>query len=275
MSNRRCILRSPRHLWRRFRFSSPSIAFTFGIVAFQIRRSQAAFHGSSSSGSHGTLTLTIKASPSTNIDRSHNIAVSLPSTIFANVGPIICRIAMFARWAFLAGVSWVNHLHLDAESRSFVGDELCELIERPAIGGAVVFLGRSPTTCTCRALTYSLKGFDSDRCHTRSLGRVHNLAGYLVVDILHPAAFLVLGPLDRFLFLEALQLLSASIECAALVPHLSPVAIEPCRFPSDIGNRWDFDACVYSHDDLALCRLCIWKRCGCIGYPLLILPLDP
>ena len=59
---------------------------------------------------------------------------------------------------------------------------------------------------------------------------VHDLAGYLVIDILHPAAFLVLGPLDGFLFLEVLQFLSASIELSTFVPHLSPIAVEPCRF---------------------------------------------
>src|SRR5258708_7791713 len=101
-------------------------------------------------------------------------------------------------------MSWVNHLYLDAKPRSFVGDECGELIERPAILGAVVFLGRSPTTCACRAESDTFKGFYSDRCDTLCVGMVHDLAGYLVVDILHPAAFLVIGPLDGFLFLEVL-----------------------------------------------------------------------
>src|SRR5437588_1572510 len=122
-------------------------------------------------------------------------------------------------------MSWVNHLYLDPKSCSLVGDECGELVERPAIGGAVVFLGRSPTTCTCRALSDTFKGFYSDRGYTPLVGMVHNLAGYPVIDILHPAAFLILGPLDGFLFLEFLKLFAASIELSALVPHLSPVAI--------------------------------------------------
>src|SRR5579872_5582155 len=101
-------------------------------------------------------------------------------------------------------MSWVNHLYLDPETCRLIGDECGELIERPAVGGAVVFLGSSPTTCTCRALSDTFKGFYSDRCHTLRVCMVHNLAGYLVVNILHPAAFLVLCPLDGFLFLEAL-----------------------------------------------------------------------
>ncbi len=171
-------------------------------------------------------------------------------------------------------MSWVNHFHLDAKPCSFVGDECGELIERPAILGAVVFLGAGPTTCTCRALSDTFKGFYSDRCNTLRMGMVHHLAGYLMIDILHPAAFLVLGSLDGSLLVEALQLLAASIERAALVSHLSPIAIEPRGFACNVGDGWDLDARVHSHDDLTLLRLYVWQRRCCIGYPLLILPFD-
>src|SRR5882762_5334503 len=117
-------------------------------------------------------------------------------------------------------MSWVNHLHLDAETCCFVDDELGELIERPAVGGAVVFLGRSPTTCACRALSDTFKRFDFDGCYTLCVCMVHNLAGYLVVDILHPSALLVLGPLDGSLLFEVLELFAASVERAALVSHM-------------------------------------------------------
>ena len=122
--------------------------------------------------------------------------MTFPSAIAAFVGSIICLMAMFACWAFLTGMSWVNHLYLDPKSCSLVGDECGELIERPAVLGAVVFLGRSPTTCACRALSDTFKGFYSDRGYTPLVGMVHNLTGYLVIVILHPAAFLVLGPFD-------------------------------------------------------------------------------
>jgi hypothetical protein len=209
-----------------------------------------AFHGSSSSGSHGTLTVTIKASPSTNVHCSHDVSMAFPSTRAAFIGSIISGIAMFASWAFLAGMSWINQLDLHPESGSLVDDELCELVERPAILGAVVFAGSSPTTCACRALSDSLKGFDSDRCYPKALGIVHDLARDLMVDILHPAAFLVLGPLDGFLLVEALQLLATSIELPTLIAHLSAIAVEPSRLTSDVGDRWDLDACIDSHDDL-------------------------
>src|SRR5438093_850029 len=120
-------------------------------------------------------------------------------------------------------MSWVNHLDLDPQSCSFVGDECGELIERPTVLGAVVFLGSSPTTCTCRALSDTFKGFYFDCCYTLRVSVLHNLARYLVIDILHPAAFLILGPLDGFLLVEALQLLATSIELAALISHLSPI----------------------------------------------------
>jgi hypothetical protein len=181
---------------------------------------------------------------------------------------------MLARWAFLAGMSWVNHLDLDPESGSFVDDELCELVERPAILGAVVFAGRSPTTCACRALSDALKGFNSDRCYTLFVGVVHNLAGHLVVNILHPAAFLVLRPLDGLLLFEALELLSSGVELPALISHLPPIAIEASRLTSNVGNRWDLDACIYSHDNFTLLRLNIWDGGGGISYPFLALPLD-
>lgn len=157
---------------------------------------------------------------------------------------------MLAGWAFLAGMSRIDHLDLDPESGSLAADELCELVERPAIDGAVVFAGRSPTTCACRALSDALKGFDSDRAHPLCMGIVHDLARDLVVDILHPAAFLVLGPLDGFLLVKALELLAASIELATLVPHLSAIAVEASGLTSNVGDGWDFDACVHSHDDL-------------------------
>jgi hypothetical protein len=96
-----------------FRFSSLSVAFAFEINAFQIRRSQAAFHGSSSSGSRGTLTITIKASPTTDVDCSHNVSVAFPPTLTALIDAVICFVAVLARWAFLRGMSWVNHLNLD------------------------------------------------------------------------------------------------------------------------------------------------------------------
>src|SRR5207248_3045374 len=127
--------------------------------------------------------------------------------------------------------------------------EAGELIERPTIDGAVVFLGRSPTTCACRALPDSFKGFDFDCCYTLRVGVVHYLARYLVVDILHPAAFLVLGPRERLLFFEVLQLLATSIELPPLVSHLSSIAVEPSGLACNKGDRWDFDACVHSHDD--------------------------
>src|SRR5260370_23789775 len=82
-------LRSPPHKCRGFRFSSPSIAFTFGIIAFQIRRSQAAFHGSSGSGSHGTLTVTIKASPPANVYRAHHVSMTFPSTRLAFIDSVV------------------------------------------------------------------------------------------------------------------------------------------------------------------------------------------
>jgi hypothetical protein len=233
-----------------------------------------AFHGSSSSGSHGTLTVTIKASPSTNVHCSHDVSMAFPSTLAAFIGSIISGIAMFASGAFLAGMSWINQLDLHPESGSLVDDELCELVERPAILGAVVFSGSSPTTCACRALSDSLKGFDSDRCYPKALGIVHDLARDLMVDILHPAAFLVLGPLDRFLLVEALQLLPAGVELPALVPHLSTIAVEPSARSLDIGDGWDFDACVHSHDHLTLGLIHIWQGGSCIGDPFLAFSLD-
>src|SRR5579884_2512268 len=161
-----------------------------------MRPSQVAFHGSSGSGSRGTLTVTIKASPAANIDRAHHVPVAFPAALLAHIDAVVCCVALLAGRAVLRGVGRIDQLHLDACAFCLVADELCELVERPAILGAVVFAGSSPTTCACRALSDSLKGFDSDRCYPEALGIVHDLARDLMVDILHPAAFLVLGPLD-------------------------------------------------------------------------------
>ncbi len=184
--------------------------------------------------------------------------MTFPSTLAAFIGSVICFVAVFACWAFLAGISWVDHLDLDAKPCRFVGDELRELIERPTVEGAVVFTGFCPTTCACRALSDAVKGFYSDCPYTLSVGIVDDLARDLVVGILHPAAFLVLGPLDGFLLFEVLQLLPASIELAALVSHLSTIAVEPSRLTSDIGHCWNLDACVHSHDDLTLLLFYVW-----------------
>jgi len=56
---------------------------------------------------------------------------------------------------------------------------------------------------------------------------------------------------------------------------MATIAIEPSGLTSNVGDCWDLDASVYTYDYLAICRLFIWERCGCIGYPLLIFPLDP
>ena len=76
----------------------------------------------------------------------------------ADIHAVVCLIAMLARWAFLTGMSWVNHLYLDAESRSFVGDECGELIERPAVLGHGCFSGHKPHDLYVSCLDVFLQG---------------------------------------------------------------------------------------------------------------------
>src|SRR6266478_1214937 len=121
-------------------------------------------------GSHGTLPVTSKASPTANVYCANHIAVSSPSTILTDIGSIVCSIATLTCWAFLRGMSWINHLYLNAKTCSLIGDELRELRERPAILVAVVFAGRGPTTCTCRALSNSREPLYFDRSYPRLMG---------------------------------------------------------------------------------------------------------
>jgi len=53
--------------------------------------------------------------------------MAFPPTVFADIGSVVCLVAVFARWAFLGGIGRINHLHLDPESCSLVDDERGEL----------------------------------------------------------------------------------------------------------------------------------------------------
>src|SRR5712692_113090 len=85
-----------------------------------------------------------------------------PSALSTDIGTVLRFVACTTRRAFLRSVGRVYLLYLDAESLCFVGDEGRQLVEAPTILHAVVFAGRCPTTCTCRALAHPCKGLDFD-----------------------------------------------------------------------------------------------------------------
>ncbi len=131
-----------------------------------------------------------------------------PSTVAADIGSILCLVALSASRAFLTRVRRINLFYADTYTCCFVGDEHGELIEGPRILHTVVFAGRCPTTFACRALAYSGEGFYFDHAAASSLGMIDDSPGKLVIYVFHPAAFLSLALAngsDLFGFLERLS----------------------------------------------------------------------
>src|SRR3989442_4698634 len=124
----------------------------------------------------GTCPLIRQASPAADIDRSHTIAVSSPSTLSTHIGAVVCLVSRPARKACLGGIGRIHLLYLGAKSVCLVGKERRQLVEAPRILHTVVFAGGSPTTCACRALAYAMQVFDLDGTHAPLMGMVDDLS---------------------------------------------------------------------------------------------------
>ncbi len=265
---------TPPHKCRGVLIDSPSVHFCFGVNVSQFR----AVSGSPSTGrasrSRGTCPLIRQASPAADSDRSYPVSMSMPATVGTDIGAVLRLIAGSAGRAFLARIGRVYLLYLDAKPLRLVGDEHRQLIEAPTVFHAVVFAGRRPTTCACRALAYSCKRFDFDRTHPLRLCMVHDLAGKLVVDILHPPRFFALAFPDGTGFLRLVQGLAAAVEATAHHALITSIAVEADALPAHIGDRRHFDAQVNAHHALRFYGFRFREGHGDIGDPLASLLLD-
>ena len=127
---------------------------------------------------------------------------------------------------FFGSVGRINLLYLYPKTLRFVGDKQGELVEAPGILHPVVFASLRSTTCACRALADTCKGFDFDCAHTLFMGVVDNLTGKLMVDILHPTGFFALAFLHGTCLLGLLKLLPTGIEASPHVPLVPAIAKE-------------------------------------------------
>jgi hypothetical protein len=151
----------------------------------------------------GTGTMTMPASPATDVDRPDGVPVSRPPTIRADIVAVICRVEMQAGGTLLTGMGRVDPFHRDACTLGFVGDEHGKLLERPGGHHAVVFAGVGghtavgPTACTCRALADASELLHANDADILLVSVGHDLIRKLVVGIAHPVSLFALALADR------------------------------------------------------------------------------
>src|SRR5712692_3223620 len=265
---------TPRHKWTGVLIGSPAVAFAFGIIASQFRAVSGRPSVGRASCSNGTSPFTREASPTADVDGSYHIPMPYPSAFCTDIGTISCFVSGATSRTFLGGIGRVYLLYLDAKPFRFIGDECGQLGEAPTIFHAVVFAGGCPTTCACRALAYTLQGFNLDGPHALLVGMIDDLSRELVVDVLHPSCFFALALFDGTCLLCLLQLLATSIEPTSHLPLIASIAKEAAARANDIGHSRYLDAQINTHHAVLFHWLGRRDRHREISYPLASFLLD-
>jgi len=226
----------------------------------------------------GTDTMTMPASPATDVDSPYGVPMSSPATLRTHIVAVICLVAMETRWARLAGIGRVYPFHRNTRPLGFVGNERGELVERPGGHHAVVFAGVRPTACACRALAGSVADtselFHADDAHTLLVSMGDDLMREFVVGVAHPALLFALTLADSANLSGLLKVLAVSVELAAFRSLHPTIADVASAAPDDMHHGGHLDAQVYPHDALAGCWLRLRQRVRDFRHPLAPLALD-
>jgi hypothetical protein len=186
-------------------------------------------------GYRGTGTVTMPASPATDIDCPYGVPIPCPPKLRADVVAVIRRVKPEAGGALLTGMGRVYPFHGDAYAFCLVGDEGGELVERPGGHHAVVFAGFRPTaSCAYRALADASVCLKTNGAYVLLLGMGDDLPGEFVVGLTHPALLFVLALADSVHLPGLLRAFASGVELQALRSLMAPVSKEAVALADDL-----------------------------------------